>query len=79
MKIRGGYVMRFEEKKYCRVSTLAERWDCSSRTIYRLLERNVLQAFHPEGIVGSKGLKIAVESVLQAEQTGKLNWSDKDE
>ena len=71
--------MRFEEKKFCRVSTLAERWDCSTRTIYRLLERNVLQAFHPESAIGAKGLRISVESVVKVESTGNISWQDKDE
>jgi hypothetical protein len=71
--------MRFEEKKFCKISTLAMRWDCSARTIYRLLERKILQPFHAEGILGTKGLKITVESVLMAEKRGLLQWADKDE
>lgn len=70
--------MKFEEKKFCRVSTLAQRWDCSTRTIYRLIEREILQAFHPEAEIGSKGLRISVESAIQAESRGKLDWKDHD-
>ncbi len=71
--------MRFEEKKFCKIATLAERWDCSTRTIYRLIEREVLRPFHPEATMGAKGLRITVESVLEAEQSGMLNWQDRDE
>lgn len=64
--------MRFEEKKFCRISTLAERWDCSPRRIYLLLEKNVLEPFHPDGTPGRKGMMVDVQSVLRVEQRGML-------
>lgn len=70
--------MKFEDKKFCKISTLAERWDCSPRTIYRLLEKEVLTAFHPESSVGTKGIRVDVGSILAAEQNGVLNWQDRD-
>ena len=68
MKSTGrGFVMKFEDKKFCRISTLAERWDCSTRRIYQLIERGVLRPFHPEGRVGTKGIMVEVKCVLEIE------------
>lgn len=67
---KGGFVMQFEEKKFCRISTLEERWDCSKDLIYDLVSRKVLTPWHPEGAVGKKGIRITVESVLKAEADG---------
>lgn len=69
--------MRFEDKKFCRISTLAERWDCSPRRIYLLVERKVLEPFHPEGKIGSKGMMISVASALQVESNGLLDMDKK--
>jgi len=62
-----GFIMRFEEKKFCRISTLAERWDCSTRRIYQLIEKGVLRPFHPEGRIGIKGIMVEVRAVLEIE------------
>ena len=64
----GGFVMRFEEKKFCQIRTLAERWDCSTDRIYDLLNRKVITPWHPEGSIGQRGLLIRVDSVLKLEQ-----------
>lgn len=64
--------MPFEEKKYCRISTLKERWDCSSDLIYDLISKQVLRPWHPEGQVGKKGIRIDVVSVLAAEEKGYI-------
>lgn len=69
--------MEFEKKKFCRIATLAERWDCSPRRIYLLVERDILRPFHPEGKIGSKGMMIDVASVLQVEQKGMLDMEEK--
>jgi len=69
--------MKFEDKKFCRIATLAERWDCSPRRIYGLIEKGVLQPFHPEGKVGSKGMTVSVVSVLLVESRGLLDMDDK--
>lgn len=60
----------FEEKKFCQVRTLAQRWDCSVERILELCSKGVLQLWHPEGKTGAKGRLIAVEGVLRAEQSG---------
>lgn len=65
--------MRFEEKRFCRVNTLAERWDCSTRRIYYLVEKNVLSAFHPERQVGKKGMMLDVARVLEVEKQGLIS------
>jgi len=67
MKKTGGFVMKFEEKKFCRISTLAERWDCSSSRIYELVSKGRLRIWHPENKIGVKGALIEVRSVLEAE------------
>lgn len=67
MKKLGGFVMKFEEKRFCRISTLAARWDCSTRRIYTLIEKGVLRPFHPEGRIGSKGMMVEVKSVIEIE------------
>lgn len=64
--------MSFEEKKYCRISTLEGRWDCSKDLIYDLISKKVLKPWHPEGQIGKKGIRIDVQSVLEAEQKGYL-------
>ncbi len=64
--------MKFEEKKFCRVTTLAERWDCSTRRIYYLVERNVLSPWHPERQVGKKGMMLDVARVLEVERDGVI-------
>lgn len=62
--------MAFEEKKFCRISTLMERWDCSRTQIYDLISRGRLKRWHPEGQADKKGTRICVSSILQLEETG---------
>lgn len=64
--------MSFEQKKYCRISTLEERWDCSKDLIYDLISKKILIPWHPEGQIGKKGIRIDVQSVLAAEENGYL-------
>lgn len=64
----GGFVMRFEEKKFCQIRTLAERWDCSTDRIYDCINQGLLRPWHPSGVVGKKGVMIEVQSVLALEQ-----------
>ena len=65
--------MTFEEKKFVRIGTLAERWDCSTDRIYDLLRRQRLRAWHPEREVGRKGLMIEVASILHVEASGYVD------
>lgn len=62
--------MRFEEKKFCQIRTLAERWDSSPSRIYDLMSKGLLRPWHPEGQVGKRGVMIEVESVLEVEKRG---------
>lgn len=62
--------MIFEEKKFARISTVADRWDSSTDRIYDLLSKNLLRAWHPEGKVGCRGVMIEVRSVLDLEKKG---------
>jgi hypothetical protein len=72
-----GFIMKFEEKKFCQITTLAERWDCSVRHIYNLVEKKVLKPFQPGKAVGRKGLRIDVQNVLEVEKRGMIDISDK--
>jgi hypothetical protein len=65
--------MRFEEKKFCQIRTLAERWDCSTSRIYDLMSKKVLRPWHPEGQVGRRGVMIDVASVIEVEQRGYVD------
>lgn len=69
--------MRFEEKRFCQIRTLADRWDCSTDRIYDCLSKGLLRAWHPEGKVGGRGVMIEVESVLQVEQQGYIIMGEK--
>ena len=62
--------MRFEEKKFCQIRTVADRWDCSPDRIYDCLSKGLLRAWHPEATIGKRGLLVVVESVLQVEKNG---------
>jgi hypothetical protein len=62
--------MRFEEKKFVQIRTLAERWDSSTDRIYDLLSKEVLRPWHPEGKAGGRGLLIEVASILEVERKG---------
>lgn len=68
----GSIVMRFEDKKFCQIRTLTDRWDCSRDRIYGLLSKGVLKAWHPEGHVGVRGVMIEVQSVLRVEASGEV-------
>ncbi len=63
----------FEEKKYCRVRTLCQRWDCSPGRVYHLARKGLLRMWHPEGVKIRQGMMIEVESVLELEGKGKVN------
>jgi len=63
-------------KKFCRVDTLAARWDCSKDHVYELVSKGVLKTWHPEGLATRKGMLIDVQSVLTCEEEGMLQASD---
>lgn len=65
--------MRFEEKRFCQIRTLAVRWDCSTDRIYDLISKKVLRPWHPEGKTGKRGVMIEVASVLDVEREG-MQW-----
>ncbi len=62
--------MKFEEKKFCRIRTLAERWDSSPDRILYLVSRGILLAWHPEGKSDCRGVLIEVRSIIEAEKNG---------
>lgn len=65
--------MRFEDKKFCQLRTLADRWDCSTDYLKDLASRGVLRLWHPEGKESAKGVKVDVGSVIEAEQKGYID------
>lgn len=68
--------MRFEEKKFVQIRTLAERWDSSTDRIYDLVSKGKLRAWHPESKAGCRGLMIEVKSVLEIEERGYVQLSE---
>lgn len=75
MSERGGW-MNGLKKKYYRVEEVAFMFSLSKSYIYDLVQRGRLQAWHPEGSVGSRGLRITAESVTIFEQQGKIDSDD---
>lgn len=71
----GGFVMKFEEKKFCKIDTLCHRWDVSPDRVYELLKKQSLKPWHPEKKVGSKGILIDVQSILHVEANGYIDLS----
>jgi len=57
------------EMRYCRISTLMTRWDCSRDHIYDLLSKNLLKRWPLPGTSDSKGTRICMASVLQLEKS----------
>lgn len=70
---KGGWMGRFEDKKFVRISRLMERWDCSEDLIRQLISKGTLVEWHPEGRDAAKGKRIDVASVLRVETRGYLN------
>lgn len=65
-------VLPFEEKKFCQLRTLAQRWDCSVERIYDLASKGLLRLWHPEGKTNSKGRRVEIASALRLEERGFL-------
>jgi hypothetical protein len=72
MRRGGGFVMRFEERRFVQVRTLCERWDCGRDLIYDLVSKQRLQIWHPDKKVGNKGVRVCVQSVLDLEKKGMI-------
>lgn len=68
--------MRFEDKKFCQIRTLAERWDSSTSRIYDLVSKGFLKPWHPEGKAGQRGMMIDVKSVLDVESRGYVDLEE---
>lgn len=60
-------------KKYMTVPEVAEYFSLSRSYVYDLVQRGKLKAWHPDKVVGSKGLRVAVESVKALEEQGAMN------
>lgn len=65
--------MEFEQKKFVRIASLMERWDCSRDLVYELVSKGVLLEWHPEADSDGRGKRIEVQSILRVEARGYLN------
>lgn len=74
--IKGGFV-----KKYLRIDEVAQMFDVTPRTVrnWWISGQTCLQAWHPGGAIGGKGLRFTAESVQQFEQRGMQQPQDADE
>ena len=70
--LSGGF-MKFEEKRFVKLRTVADRWDYSVDTVYEFLHRGLITAWHPENQIGKQGLRIDVQSVLNLESSGIID------
>lgn len=61
------------EKKYMTVPEVAQYFSLSRSYVYELVQLGRLKAWHPDGVVGSRGLRVTVESVQAFEQAGLIN------
>ena len=66
----------FEEKRFCQIRTLAERWDMPIRRLMSLAEKGVIRFWHPEGQKDRKGRLVDVGSILEAEKKGYIEPVD---
>ncbi len=64
----GGFV-----KRYMTVTDVARYFSFSKSYVYELIQRGKLEVFHPDGEIGSRGLRILSESVQRLEQSGRIS------
>ncbi len=62
----------FEDKKFCQIRTLCQRWDCSPDYVMELVSKGRIRLWHPEGREDAKGRRLDVASILEAENRGYL-------
>ena len=60
-------------KKYMTVPEVAQYFSLSRSYVYELVQLGRLKAWHPDRAVGSRGLRVSVESVKVFEQAGLLD------
>lgn len=60
-------------KKYMTVPEVAEYFSLSRSYVYELIQLGRLKAWHPDRVVGSRGLRVSVESVREFELNGLLD------
>ena len=60
-------------KRYMTVPEVAEYFSLSTAFVYGLVQKGRLAAWHPDAIIGSRGLRITKESVDALEQNGKID------
>lgn len=64
---KGGFV-----KKYLRIDEVAQMFDVTPRTVrnWWISGQTCLQAWHPGGAIGGKGLRFTADSVTEFEKRG---------
>lgn len=66
-------------KKYMTVPEVAEYFSLSPRFVYDLVQQGKLKAWHPAAAIGTRGMRVSVESVQTLETTGAIDpnkWSE---
>lgn len=63
-------------KRYMTVPEVAKYFSVSRSTVYEWVQTGRVIAWHPEGRVSTRGIRVSVESVTRLEQSGILNPQD---
>ena len=71
MMVQKGFV-----KRYLTVSEVATYFSVSRSRVYEWVHDGKLNVWHPEGKVGSRGIRVLAESVTQLEQQGQIPTDD---
>lgn len=63
-------------KRYMTVTDVARYFSYSKSYVYELIQRGKLDVMHPDGEIGSRGLRVLSESVVRLEQSGRISPDD---
>lgn len=66
-------------KRYLTVPEVAERFSVSRRFVYTLIQRRQLEVINLGGAVGSRGVRITVDSVQRLEEVSRVDPDQFDE
>jgi excisionase family DNA binding protein len=64
----GGFV-----KRYLTVPEVANYFSVSKSLVYEWVQAGKVSVWHPEGKIGSRGLRILSESILKIESSGMID------
>lgn len=66
-------------KRWMTVPEVATYFSCSRRYVYTLIESGRLSIINLGGVVGSRGIRIESNSIVQLEQSSKIDPQQYDE